>query len=64
MSAWRSGSLTIFLLIASVVVFATSYQNLVGVNANWIRASQDSSTWLKPGQAMWVLITAPAALRP
>ena len=33
-------------------------------NGNWIRASQDGSTWLKPGQAMWVLITAPAALRP
>ena len=33
-------------------------------NGNWIRASQGGSTWLKPGQAMWVLMTAPAALRP
>ena len=37
------------------------YDNTIG---NWIRASQDGSTWLKPGQAMWVLMTAPAILRP
>ncbi len=37
------------------------YDNM---NGNWIRASPDGSTRLKPGQAMWVLVTAPATLRP
>jgi predicted GH43/DUF377 family glycosyl hydrolase len=31
-------------------------------SGNWIRA-QDS-TWLVPGQAMWILMTAPGTLRP
>jgi len=31
-------------------------------NQSWIRA--DSSYMLQPGQGMWILMTAPATLRP
>jgi hypothetical protein len=35
---------------------------LDNASGNWIRAQ--GSTWLVPGQAMWVLMTAPGTLRP
>lgn len=37
------------------------YDNM---NSNWMRASQDGSTWLRPSQAMWILVTTPATLVP
>ena len=33
-------------------------------NAIWTRAKQDGSDWLKPDDALWVLMTAPATLKP
>ena len=35
---------------------------LDNVSGNWIRATD--STWIRPGEAMWILMTTPEALRP